>query len=160
MAENKKIFTDFLIFENPDLSIKANKFYKFFMPFLGLIWIMAGSVNLLTNGNRFLNILQIVFGSILLLLFIFQQIFYKKIGRLYISFGVDSIEIKKKYLKPFQNISWDEIFKIKFQYSKFMIYRSNNQPEVIKVEVPYSKNEEIRQQFRKFANLKSFEIEE
>jgi len=161
MIETNKVFTDFEFSQNPDASPKINKFYRVFMPFLGLVWIIVGSVNLGTNDSTdILNIIQIVLGVIVLVTFVTQPLFYKKFGRKYIEFGNDRIEIKKKYLKKPIIILWDNIAKVKFQYSKFMIYQSNNQENVIIFEVPYSKNEEIRLLFRKFAKLKSCAVEE
>lgn len=125
--------------------MKANRAYKIIMPFAGFILIIAGIVNLPTNRNQILNIIQICSGSILPLLSIFQPIFYKKFGRLFISFGMNNLEIKRNYFKPGQNISWNEIAKIKFLYSKFIVYLKSNQHELITFEVPFSNIDEIRQ---------------
>ena len=161
MGENEKIYTDFPIGQNPDLSAKANKFYKYFMFFMGLLWIVIGSVNLhVPAGNTIINIFQIVIGSILLLLLIFQPRFHKKFGRLYIGFGSDSIDIKNDYFKPVKKVLWNEISKVKIHYSKFIIYQDKNQDEAIIFEVPYSINENIRQKLREYAKLKSYKLDE
>ena len=160
MNTETKINLDYMFPQNPDLSTKANTFYKFFMPFFGLFWIISGIVNMQTDGNRFFSIFQIILGSILLLVILFQTNFYKKFGRLYIHFGTDSLELKKTYFKPVQKIAWGKISKIKIQNAKFIIIKNDDQHDVVSFNVQYAKNGEIRQLFRKFARLKGFEIEE
>jgi hypothetical protein len=160
MKSETKINLDYTFPKNPDISTKANTFYKFFMPFLGLCWIIVGIVNLQSDGTLFFSILQIILGSILLLVILFQTTFYKKFGRLYIHFGTDSLELKKTYFKPMQKIAWGEISKIKIQNAKFRIIKDNDQNDVVTFNVQYAKNGEIRQLFRTFARLKGFDIEE
>jgi hypothetical protein len=144
MIATERVFTDFEISQNPDASTKVNKFYKFFMPILGIFWIIAGSANLWTKESIVgLHILQIVLGTILLLTFVLQPLFYKLYGRKYISFSENSIEIKINYLRQPLTFLWENISKINIQYSKFEIFQDEKQESVLTFAVPYSKYNEV-----------------
>ena len=91
MGSDSRVFLDSQIIQNPELSDKANKFIRFFIPFVGVAWIIIGIVNLWYDENQILNILQIVIGAVLLLICIAQPIFHKKMGRLFIRFSTNNL---------------------------------------------------------------------
>lgn len=155
-----KIYIDNIFSQNPELLSKANRFYKYFMPFFGMFMCIIGIIKIQTDGNLFLAVLQILLGSILLLVILFQTTFYKKFGRLYIIFCPDNLELKSFYFKPLHQLTLGDISHITTRASLFKIIKKSAPNEAIAFRVPYSKNENIRQSFRTFAQLRGFEFEE
>jgi len=151
MSKQTTLFIDNRIFENPDVSSKWNRVNHFLIPLLGVFLIIAGVIGIIehkSNAYLIMSIIQIISGSFLATVEIFQRLFYKMTGRLFISFAPEFLEIKTKYLRPARIIDYNQIEKVQFHFSKIIIFLNSGAEEKIQISLPFTKVEAVRQKFR------------
>ncbi|OQX88910.1 hypothetical protein B6D60_00670 [candidate division KSB1 bacterium 4484_87] len=160
MEKGERVFISDQLFSDSSGTTKLQKALAFFA---GIVLIISGILGINTHksgGTIIIPIIQLFSGIVLATFDIVQTVFYKKFGKLYVRFLENQLEIRIKHFQPPIQINYAEIDHIKFQLSKILIFLKSQKNGAIKISLPFSKVEEMRDHFRKFAQKNSIQLSE
>ena len=156
---NSKIFyLDNTFFYNPDLSKKANTFYKIFYPVSVGLFLIVGFYLVVIEKNIG-NLPLIIYGLFVITFVICQRIIHKKYGRKYVKATNESLILKTKYFKKSVSIPWDSINKIQFIGQEFVVQTESPTLAEIRFKAPLDRYLEIREFLKSCAGKYRIELE-
>jgi hypothetical protein len=157
---NENIFyLDNTFFYNPDLSPKANTFYKIFYPVSVGLFLIVGFYLVVIEKNIG-NLPLMIYGLFVITFVICQRIIHKKYGRKYVKGTKESLILKTKYFKKSVSIPWDSLNKIQFIGQEFLVQTESPTLAVIRFKAPLDRYLEIREFLKSFVVKYKIKLEE
>ena len=133
-----------------DSLIAENKVQTIIFILQSILFFISGILNI--KNDHWFGYLSISFAAFIVIIIIFQIIFFKKFDRKYVKFTEYGLEYKNSYFKERKSIKWSEIKKIKFSGKDNIITFKSSDKTSINIPATLNKYNLIRSEFKKYIN--------